>query len=1706
MRISSVLLCLLATVAPYSYADGLEFAGALGNSGGSDRTIATFSAKPACGIGPVLDADNTIWERAGSAQLNRYTLDGRLLASFELPDSNNKFRDQLTLAGDHLLFHLGKNLYRLKVNEAPGTKAEKLEGNADLMAPSAFRGRGLIFDNGEIAWLDPSTGDRKPIVKNIQSLRHLFAGEDGTVFAFTGREVLAWKDGVEVPGYPRPFRGARPQKIGDFWYSHGYHGTVHRFNELFEPAPGVVLGGASGSFIGYLPQNGDINHGTGLVRIRDDLFAISGFEGIVQFLQWQETDMRFEVVRRIGALQGLKSLGLDAEGNIWTPRGSWRWADSSEAPRSLGDVEPEFTTQPVILGGKTIAFIKSHYGNMQKARGSVIDSSGWSHLEARGIGNLTLSKTAYGSAAFTNSKGQLRMLVTGPDGKAMDFSISENGDIGDRPDEVQLPGLTRCSSLAWFDGHIVATDRGALVILRETVQGVWETAKRLEGFGEEIFVHSDGTSLVVSDARSGRVSLYNALDPGATIASYDGLDWPEKVAVSGDRIVVYEAGKQRLVKLHRGEAAPLHVPAEPRVDAIGTKKWDFPEGDFYELGRAGGIPIAVATRERDGGLDVALDVPDNATEVILGVANATDHFIVHHRDARIPAADWSEIRLAAFVKLPDQQERVGFVDHQPVHARFSNDPAHWARFDFRNYREIIAERKEQIRIEFDQAIDGKASLVIENEAGQRIRNLVSGRSFRPGKHTVVWDGLDEDGQLVAPGSYRWRGITHPGIRPEYRMSFAGGREPINARPWGPNHGILHDAVSNREQVLFAAPVTEGGWALLALDADGNFVQGYDHQQGFGIGHNAIAVDDNYLYCAQDGFGWSGANDIDWKSERWKSTWTLTVARYDLKSGKPVEFHGKKRAVVIDTMEVGPGSKHPDLKSYNLSGLAILDGQLYVGSRDKNSVFVHDAATAERLRTIPLKDLRDLATGQEAVFAATDSGIVSLNDGKEVASTRGLKITGLTVAPDGDFWVSDRASHQVHHFSAEGKRIGSIGTPGGPYKGVYDPNRMVNPTGLTFGPEGKLWVTENRWNPKRVMAWDTEKKTVVYEKFGIPHYGGDGSGFDPEDRRRWIGLGCFWNIDIETGAARPTHMMSIDEAHFEHYHPQGYSFFREAGRTFLSARGKIALLLEVLVDGTTRKIAAASGTHHFAYGCDWDPPRAYIEAFYTKWPHKRGQEKPGRGADGKPWAGRVAGVLWVDRNSDGETQREEFTFTEEGVQFADGHWGHLQDSLTLRFPAAVGEQVKIIEIKPRGFLPNGIPDYPTLNEAIENGATDISLTPGYKRQGVSTAKDRFGRFVFNSDPELNAFGADGEHLWSYPNQWSDVHGSHDAPLPETGVLQGSMAILGMVPFDNQADVFFLNGNHGRCFLLTSDGIYLDETFTDVRVSYLQNEYRLGGEIFGGTFERSQKDGNYYVQIGHGPYRIYQLQGLDKARRISGEFGVTADQIAAAERGNMRQIAKTQTTKSFQLPGEIAWDLGGKFKVALSAAIEGEHLHLNYKVQDPSPWINNGRDWTTLFATGDTVDLQIGVNPNADANRREPVEGDQRLLIAPHDGKPIAVLYQHRKPGGTNPIEFTSPWRGAQVDHVEQLTDVKIEVKTSGGGYVIEAKVPLAALRLEPSGTLRADFGVTYGDAGGTDTQLRSYWANQATMLMDDIPGEILLHPNLWGELHLEGSQD
>ncbi len=1729
----------------------LRNVGILGNSGEAGETLNQSSSAPFTGMGPVLDDQGTLWERAGDGRLARYAIDGRMLKSVEIPRSNGR-NDILARSGNDLVMLLRDSVYMLPIDATNEAKATRLASSVKSMSCNAHKGKVVIATADKLQWLDLQTAATTPLVEIAGNFDLINIGPEGTVYAKQfGGEMHAWSEGQPVDGFPKQIGGERPQLVGNYWYTHGYHGTIKRFNRDLEPDPGVVMGGASGSFIGFLPQSVDLTFGRGMVHLKDDLFAVTGRTGIVQLIQWDGAQTKFHVVRRIGPEFDLSGLALDQDGRIWTGAGVWMWDDNPDDPRTIGEPNSQSHTQPAVIDGNHLCVLQQRYSRNFVSSGPLVDDRGWSKYESDTIGDLEKAELLQGSAVVSTPMGKRFLITVRPDGSGYELAVNDHGRPSGEPRPIQLPGLKNCTSLAFAEGELYAASDGYVVKFSRAQDGTWKESlhwNKCHGtsptsLGPQTFIHSDGTHLAIADTNRHRVLLVNPTNQQCVAqfgqadhagSALDQLNAPTHCAIQGNRVVVYDSLNQRIVRLEHGSATPA-VEEAKLVSFPPPSDVTFSDSDYLDVGGLAGPEASLALRRIDGYLHVSLRTrmaSKPAIELGLGAAQS---IIVDRRSAlvtddgfhfRIPAtalirqdADWNTFRWSASLAWQQpgpRRERLAHVDHRATFRPLSRDPNAWAEFSLEEYERQVIEKRNEIQITFQQPMDGKATIVIEDADGNRIRNLISGKALSAGQHQIVWDGLDENGRLVSPGQYQWRGISHPGLKPNYLMNFANGKEPT-IQPWGPNHSTLQDVTSNGELVFFAAPVTEGGWALLSLDADGNWVQGYEHQHGLGINHDAIAADDQYLYCAQDGFTWGGTRGIDLESDQWEATWDLSLVRYDIESGKLVEFPGKKRHVVVDQMQVGPGSENADVDGFNLGGLAVHAGRLYVGSRRQNAVLVLDAKTGDLIETVAVEGPRKIVSSQD-VFVATDRGVVRLRDQKLIIPSENLDIAGIAIAPNQDILLSDRNSNQVHRFSSNGEFIQAIGTPGGPYAGEYDPTRIVYPEGIAFGPDGKLWVTEDRWSPKRIHAWDLDRNQVVYEKFGVPHYGGTGAAFDPQSHRRWIGMGCQWDLDFDHPDARPTHVLAIDDAHFEKYHPLNYRIVRENGRTFLLGFGKITTVSEVHADGSIQDFAALSSTHHFSYGCNWEPPQSYIDAYYERWPEQRKNEKPGRKGNGKPFAQRGPAVLWLDANNDGKPQKDEFEFSDESVRFDGSSWGHRSVGLTLKIPVRVDDQVKIVSLSPTGFTNAGRPKYPSLAQALEQ-ATDIPLTPGYQRDSSATHDDRFGRFMILSDPEMNAYDETGNHLWSFPNQWCGVHGSHKAPLPEPGVMQGTLFFLGMAPLDDQADVFMLNGNHGRCFLLTSDGLYLDEMFRDVRVSYVNDAYRLGGEIFGGFFGKSAENGQYYVQIGHGSYRLYEISGLNQAVRSSGTLAVSKQQIDAAEQKNLRLLVQDSQPKKAVIPaaesspkidGNLTdwkddpiaqWDQQGKFSATLWSCWDQRNLYLAYRVKDVSPFTNQGRNWTTLFATGDTVDFQFATNSEANPRRNSPVPGDKRLMVAPYEGEPTVVLYEHRKPGGANPIEFTSPWRGEKVDHVERLQDANVAVKNLRDGYVVEVQIPLESLnwRIEPGVSYRGDFGVTFGDPDGRETQLRSYWANPSTMLVDDIPGEIMLHPMMWGEI-------
>ena len=1090
-------------------------------------------------------------------------------------------------------------------------------------------------------------------------------------------------------------------------------------------------------------------------------------------------------------------------------------------------------------------------------------------------------------------------------------------------------------------------------------------------------------------------------------------------------------------------------------------------------------------------------------------------------------ADWPKLRMALAAAwrggpagADRLRERFRHSDRAAPHAGLSQRPAHWLGLDIEEHEAIVADRRDRITIAFHQPMGGKATVVIEDEGGHRIRNLIAGATMPQGPHALPWDGLDDSGQLVRAGAYRWRSIHHPGIVPEYLMSFCNGGETF-LRPFGSNHGHFVQAATNGKYVFFGAPITEGGYALIACDPSGRWKHGYVQIHGTGIHQVAIAADSTYFYAAHDGPAWG--QQIDRKKPNWQGTVRITLTRFEIESGRPVAFgkgaHGQFAAV--ETYPWGPGAASANCrKDLSLAGMAWSDGKLYLASRNSQAILVVDPATAHVVGRIALASPGPIAAAGGKLWAVSGERVLRFDTpaarGRTVIPAGKVQPAGLAAGEDGTLYVSDNRTHQVRVFDASGRQVGRFGKSGGAYQGTYDPERMVKPAGLTVAG-GTLWVTERRVNPKRLVAWDVGSGRIVASKYGCPPYGGPMASFDTADHTRWLGLGARWKVDLTTHAARPTSVLQASAGHIGGYYPWciHYRHLHKDGRTFLIGMGKATFVSELMPDGSVKDLAFVATCHHFSYGCHWQPPQAYIDAFNRAFP-----DRPGKHADKGP------GVMWIDRNGDGLCQAAEFNFATTCRNFGGSGWGYEQHDLNLHFPVTLADgRHAFVVIRPNGYTDSGAPNYPTLDKALAGavGLRKEVAAYDYKQIHVEAAADRFGNLVFNTDPQMVCYSPEGRLRWQYPNRWVGVHGSHNAPLPATGVLQGTLFFLGMAPLDDKADVFMMNGNHGRFFVMTSDGLYLDEMFKDVRMGGAQDATYIGGEAFGGFFARSEKDGNYYLQTGGDGYRIYRISGLGRARRAGGTLSVTPKQILAAERKLARKLPARGVTKEASIaraPGAmkidaqdrdwpraetLAWDRNGHFGVKVRLLHDTENLYLFYDVKDASPWINGGKDWTTLFKTGDSVDIQLATDPAAPPKRKTPAGGDLRLLIAPFEGKPLAVVYTHRVAGASSPVTFTSPWRSETVDVVRKLGAARIAVSAHGDRYRLEAAVPLSELGLtSPAGrALKADFGVIYGDRDGTINTLRSYWANQATMLVNDVPGEIMLHPDRWGIVRFEG---
>ncbi len=1010
-----------------------------------------------------------------------------------------------------------------------------------------------------------------------------------------------------------------------------------------------------------------------------------------------------------------------------------------------------------------------------------------------------------------------------------------------------------------------------------------------------------------------------------------------------------------------------------------------------------------------------------------------------------------------------------------------------------------------IKLPYEMPFDGFATLVIENEKGERIRNLIGMAPRRKGPQSDLWDCLDEAGKLVPPGNFRFRGLVHQGINPTYEATYGTpGNPPWDTADgtgaWLSDHCAPRAVAASKDIMILAAEMAESGNSIIGVDLDGQKKWGESTIAGI----HSLAADEKYVYL-------------------YLHSWQVkpSLARMDVKNGSYAPFStadGPKLKLdlfvdiqkTIDEYKAQPGAKPADAPNIPwVSNIAVGPDRiaLSVGG-DSGIVRFFDKNTGAVTTALAVPKLGYIAYDPSGVlFVWSDNKICKVVDDKLIpVLTQNLPVfaDGFAIDAQGQFFLNVRAQQQVRVYDHAGKLLRSIGLAGGrPQRGKWEPNGLLNPISPAIDTRGRLWIAEENMTPKRVSVWTADGK-LVRDFIGPATYGGTGAIADPADKTRVFGSGCEFKLDYKNNTATIVSALGTPEGQIMKAHGRDY---------FMSKQGS----LSIRTGDTLRPVAAMAafrageadqyqnynlpkapeGTHGYA-----------TQSFLWMDANDNGKPDAGETVSGSTWDGwknfpyplgtaGYFGSYWLDEN---------FNL-----------YGFARES----YGGQGGRGPFVTKMLLTGWTAGGAPIWDFKKQ-------QLIIQP--KLTGPNTLYLPTDGCVIVGAP-ITAIRDDGHVLWTYKDQWTGVHDSHHSPLPERDdTLIGVLGCIGSAK-SPLGTVFAMHSNLGRLYLMTVDGLLVASVFEDCRLGGASwpktaiqgaslSEITMGSEWFGGHFFKAEKSNEYYLIAGFTAFNLIKLHGFDSLRAVALQsITVNAAQLAEAQilaqtraAAAAAKLNKTFTVsrvdappKLLELPKEkfTEWS-SGPYKSKAALALDKKNLYLAFDVSgDDNPMVNAGKDANQLFVTGDSIDLQLATDLAADPKRTDAAPGDIRLLISVFEGKPIAVLYRFKTKGEKSPVTFVCPWRSYVVDRVDILKNAEIKITRRQGGYTVEASLPLADLNFapEPGKSYPADLGVIYSDSKGDNRAMRLYWSNQTTGLISDIPGEIMPNPSLWSKIQI-----
>ena len=960
-----------------------------------------------------------------------------------------------------------------------------------------------------------------------------------------------------------------------------------------------------------------------------------------------------------------------------------------------------------------------------------------------------------------------------------------------------------------------------------------------------------------------------------------------------------------------------------------------------------------------------------------------------------------------------------------------------------------------IAYELPEARD--VSIVIDNAAGRRVRCLFGQYPRNAGKVTDLWDGLDDDGNPVAPGTYTAAIVHHRPIDLKFFNSVYSSATPpwrteAGAKLWGSNHGHPTSVATRGPLTVLTFTGTEGGSGIQLINDDG-IIQWNDFNEFLDA-----TLDDQYAY---------GLSRSSWQQK------TL-LFRFRLKDGAIVPFDDAQRTPSPALL--------PDSQIATESSIALAFGKLWALIPGRGLLRI-DPSTGAVEATLPTGDLAAVTERGDTLYGLTTSGgVVTLDrDAKPTLlfAAQGLRRPArLGVSDTGTrFAISDTGNNQVVIVDRAGQRLHAIGTayvaddrPAGPFVTTD----LIHPLGADFDHLGRLWTTEGMTTCKRVSCWSPDY-ALVDQYWGQADYGAM-SGFPLTfDATRFLAHGIEFQLDPRPD---PWHRKTAEQPLV--YHPDlahRRGFIYRVGNHEYAGCMPMQKADELCVFKRDE-----AGVFRMAVRIDL-ASRRQVKGTW--------QAKPGQ--------------AWTDRNENGKEDEGEVT---RGLELGSAYWSN----------GWIGPDLSILSpdgwvVPAPAFSPTGVPLY---DFAACHQATNWITVPKGQSLTGTPVMDKAG----NVSDGIRYHTVDGrEGAW--PNRYgrhdapAARRGVLIAPFRCNGIVEGVPGVSSVTALGGDRGEWFLMTMDG--IYLSSicqdskANVTLDETFI--------GQESFGGFFWRDGASKQvyvQLGGPSYRLMA-----LNNLDTCARETRTlavtEAQLAASARILAQRRQQNVRESDSLRVARVKALPAEPApvmladstplIDGGVDVRVAeegnpaqwfrASLAQDGRSLAVMFQVADPSPWKNAAGQYTHAFIGGDCVDVQLDV----------PGRGPIRLLAAPVGGKPTAIYWQKQAAVPENPITYAVGNNTANAQSFavnKRLDKAVVKAATGFNAYTVLVTVPLAELGLDKAvgEKITGQVGVIYSDPSGANRASRLYWHNKKTGLVSDVPSEARLDPQYWGPIDVD----